>query len=184
MIFDELDARMSWVPRWVVVPTLQKQSVAEHCFNVERIARRIAEQWFGIRDTERLDRISQLALHHDDDEAVTGDIPSPAKTILSEEYLDERSRVWYNAGSSLRDIIKLADLMEMCWFLTMDRLMGNQFIDDYLISARTSVKNYAARFNIGTKQFAVEWMDGIAQMRGTTRDAIAGSTKSSTEGGI
>src|SRR4029453_14249195 len=140
-IFSELDLRLSVVPRWTVVPTLQNHTVAEHCFNVERIARRIAEHWFGIRDTDRLDRISQLALHHDDDEAITGDIPSPAKSVLSEDWIDSRSRLWYNAPSPLRDIVKLADLMEMYRFLVMEVMMGNRYIDGYLAELMNKTKD-------------------------------------------
>jgi len=165
-IFSELDMRLSVVPRWVVVPTLQNQSVAEHCFNVERIARRIAQQWFDIRDTERLDRISQLALHHDDDEAVTGDIPSPAKHILSEEWLDSRARLWYNAPSPLRDIVKLADLMEMYRFLVMEVLMGNRYVDDYLAETLNKMSEMYPDPEITTNIY--DWSRQLGKMRGTT----------------
>jgi len=179
-IFSELDMRLSVVPRWVVVPTIQKQSVAEHCFNVERIARQIAQQWFNIRDTDRLDRISQLALHHDDDEAITGDIPSPAKTILSEKYLDNRARLWYNAHGSLGLIVKLADLMEMYRFLVMETMLGNQYIDEYLTELLNKVRNvYPDQY----KRW-LQWSDEICAMRGTTIDPTFGSTKSGTESSV
>jgi len=165
-IFGELDMRLSVVPRWVVVPTLQNQSVAEHCFNVERIARRIAEHWFNIRDTERLDRISQLALHHDDDEAITGDIPSPAKHILSEEWLDNRARLWYNAPSPLQGIVKLADLMEMYRFLVMEVLMGNRYVDDYLAGILNKMADAYPEPEIHTK--VLDWSRQLGKMRGTT----------------
>jgi 5'-deoxynucleotidase YfbR-like HD superfamily hydrolase len=84
-VFAELDSRLSVVTRWVVVNTIKDQSVAEHCFNVERIALRIAMQWFRISRVETLYFISQVALHHDDDESITGDIPGPSKHILSEK---------------------------------------------------------------------------------------------------
>jgi hypothetical protein len=141
--------------------------VAEHCFNVERIARRVAEQWFSIRDTERLDRISQLALHHDDDEALTGDIPSPAKHILSEEWLDSRARLWYNASSPLRDIVKLADYMEMFRFLALEVTMGNRYVDGYLAEILDKVvKEYP-----DMAELWMEWAMSMRKMRGTTRGA-------------
>jgi 5'-deoxynucleotidase YfbR-like HD superfamily hydrolase len=168
-IFSELDLRLSVVPRWVVIPTLQNQTVAEHCFNVERIARRIAEQWFSIRDTERLDRVSQLALHHDDDEAITGDIPSPAKAILSEDWLDSRARLWYNAPSPIRDIVKLADLMEMFRFLALEITMGNRYVDDYM----AEIMNKALKEYPGLATQWTEWALSMRKMRGTTRGATS-----------
>lgn len=168
-IFSEMDARLSMVPRWTVVPTLQNQTVAEHCFNVERIARRIAEQWFHVRDTDRLDRISQIALHHDDDEAITGDIPSPAKAILSEDWIDSRSRLWYNASSPLRDIVKLADLMEMYRFLILEFAMGNRYIENYAMEIRTKTIEMFP----GMKNEWLDWAHHIAKMRGTTRGATS-----------
>src|SRR5262245_21166955 len=126
-VFDELDQRLGIVPRWVILRTIQKQSVAEHCFNVERIATQIALLWFG--ETERVTLISQLALHHDDDEAITGDIPTPAKARLMEEIIDDRDTPWYTLTSDRdKKIVKLADMMEAWWFLAMEYKMGNSYV--------------------------------------------------------
>lgn len=166
-IFGELDARLSWVHRWVVVNTIKKQSVAEHCFNVERIATRIAEEWLEITDVVRLYNISQLALHHDNDEAITGDLPSPSKWVLSEEWVDEHSGLWYNRDSPEREIVKLADKMEAYWFLSMERKLGNQYIEGYLQEIHRKVLSAATA--LGVHNYITGWLATVDRMKGTTR---------------
>lgn len=169
-IFTEMDTRLSVITRWVVVNTIKKQSVAEHCFNVERIARRIAMQWFGIQDAKTLDTISQIALHHDDDEAVTGDIPSPAKNVLSEAYLDAHRDLWYNAPSPEREIVKLADKMEAYIFLSMETALGNSYIQDYRNEIAQKIINWISEggFDDRIRAVIVDWLAKIRQMRGRT----------------
>jgi len=180
-ILGELDTRLSAVQRWVVVNTIKKQSVAEHCFNVERIARRIAVQWFKLKPSLQLDELSQIALHHDDGEAITGDLPSPAKSVLSEKYLDEQSRLWYNQPSLVHDIVKLADKMEAYWFLTMESELGNRYISQY--RAEIYGKVIAAAFAMGSEieTNARIWMHQIDRIIGTTYDPTTGSPTGSPE---
>lgn len=68
--------RLEGVLRWHVVKHSGRQSVAEHTFAVQAIGRRIlqlAERRSAIPD------FLEVALLHDADEALFGDIPSPAK---------------------------------------------------------------------------------------------------------
>jgi HD containing hydrolase-like enzyme len=132
-IFNELDQRLSIVPRWTVLRTIQKQSVAEHCFNVERIATQISIAWMLIIDVEELNSISQLALHHDDEEAITGDIPSPAKERVE---IEVKPHIHYR-------IVKLADLMEAFWFLTMELNMGNTYVANHRFELSDKMYKFA-----------------------------------------
>lgn len=142
-IFHELDYRLSVVPRWVILNTIQKQSVAEHCFNVERIARRIAVDWFDIGQLETLDEISQWALNHDNEEAFVGDIPGPNKHMIKEEYLDRHHAAWYSEDSPIYQIVKLADMLEAYWFLAMEIAMGNRYVCQHRDSMMQEMLNFA-----------------------------------------
>jgi 5'-deoxynucleotidase YfbR-like HD superfamily hydrolase len=167
-VFDELDYRLSLVPRWVVLGTIQKQSVAEHCFNVERIARKIAVVWFDLQDPKELNLLSQVALHHDDEEAITGDIPGPAKKgIFNETYLDALSAAWYNVDGQTRRIVKLADLMEAFWFLSMEVAMGNKYVERHRMSTADQMFEYA-------RQFGPEIMHRLNGWVSTTKDMKSG----------
>ena len=153
-IFDELDQRLSIVPRWVVLRTIQRQSVAEHCFNVERIAVQIAMEWFRIANVKELHEISQLALHHDDEEAITGDIPSPAKEPKSEAEIEEDLKFVAYA------IVKLADIMEAYWFLRMEIAMGNQYVAEHAFQTGQRALAYAER--LGRREQMAEWLITMA----------------------
>lgn len=130
-LFKELDHRLSVVKRWGILPTIQVQSVAEHCFNVERIAIRIAVGWFGIRDVKTLYDIRAWAHHHDDVEAVSGDIPTMIKPYIDEDSLkDEYSDIVpnYDFPPLVKSIVKMADLIEAYHFLAMEMRLGNTYV--------------------------------------------------------
>lgn len=151
--------------------------MATHSFNVERIARRIAERWCNVRDPIILDRISQAALHHDDEEAIIGDMPSPAKKYLREDYLDEQGRLWYDLVGQYGAIVKLADKMEAYQFLITERILGNRYVDFYIDELRA--KMYQLSRDLGCNAYLQEWLFDVNNIRGTTH----GPTKRSTTGG-
>lgn len=167
-IFSEADARLSVVSRWVVVNTIKRQSVAEHCFNVERIARRIATEWLKLDDPFTLDKISQIALHHDDDEWITGDLPAPSKHVLSEKWLDSRASLWYNVQCAEHDIVKLADRMEAYWFLTMEAKLGNKYIADYRAELEAKTMDLASQFGNEVEDLVQAWITRADMVRGKT----------------
>lgn len=157
-IFTELDHRLSVVKRWPILHTIQTQSVAEHAFNVSRIAERIAFDWFKIGDGDVLYNILWWALHHDDLEALTSDLPSMVKPYFDEDKLaHEHSSILVPAlppSDQVRDIVKLADKMEGYHFLAMEVALGNQFVrahyaEEIGIISRHTRKTFGA--DIGMK---------------------------------
>jgi len=172
-IFTDFDKRLGIIPRWTIVHTIQKQSVAEHCFNVERIASRIAVQWFDITDKAELFAISQWALHHDDLEAVTGDIQSPVKPLFDE---GEAERLYpevpiQHPAQWIKEIVKLADIMEWIVFALYEQSLGNQFIYDFVDHHCKHVMSYplhhfASWTPSGRQTVARKVADWVHTMRG------------------
>lgn len=127
-MLSELDDRLSTIRRWSILRTITTQSVAEHCFNTQRITMRIARV-LKITDWQHLYRLSQAALHHDDEEAIFGDRPAPAKGYVTEDQIDVGGQAWYDgADEQTRAIVKLADIMEALHFLTLEMHMGNKYV--------------------------------------------------------
>lgn len=139
MSFGELDLRLGIVPRWAILPMIQKQCVATHCFLVERIARHIATEIFGITEHMHLDEISQWALHHDDEEAIIGDIPSPGK-----QYVKIFDIICPQPPSYPHhvNIVKIADLMETYFFIQRDFKMGNMYIAKHAEMLASRLREY------------------------------------------
>lgn len=111
--------RAQYVKRFHIVHTLKHQSVAEHSFNVAMIAREIAIE-FGLFGAA-VEEVMLIALCHDLDEVITGDIPTPTKERAKAGGVnlnDNGIEVPYKAV--LEDhklIVKVADYMEAIWFL-------------------------------------------------------------------
>jgi 5'-deoxynucleotidase YfbR-like HD superfamily hydrolase len=117
--------------------------VAEHAFNVARIAEEIAADWFGVQyQSDQMLAIMRIALHHDDDEALTGDIPAPAKKFFVEGYLDKVHSLCYDASDQSYAIVKLADLMEAYWFLTMEFRLGNGYNEVHRARIRNQLVDF------------------------------------------
>lgn len=108
--------RLSFVPRWVAVPTIRKQSVAEHVFGVVQTV-----VWLMPHNAQlitTLDRmvVLELALDHDNDEAKTGDRPSPNKP-----------KAVPDASDQMHVTIKVADILEAIAFIQEEKLLGNNY---------------------------------------------------------
>lgn len=135
-------ARLRFIPRWSIVPTVHSQSVADHSYNVTWIARWICEQKGYRRSGNFVGCVLNLALDHDKFEAVTGDAPSGVKI---EGMPDPFSSENYSAeGNFLERIpVKLADYFDALLFLHVERMSGNQMVNDELHDVRLNMLKFA-----------------------------------------
>ena len=135
IIFGDLDHRLSLIDRWATAQTIHKQSVSEHIFNVERMAIRIATQWFGVTDPAALFVVMWFAHRHEDFEALSGDLPTMVKPYFDEvafekDHSDVMTPV-VDGGQWVRNIVKLADMLDAFWFLCIENRLGNQYLDNH-----------------------------------------------------
>lgn len=100
------------VQRWNIVQTANKQSLAEHTFNVTMIARALCVE-MKVNDT----LVIKMALEHDLDEVKTGDIPAPAKRNLNISPPEEFSYYKDKSYPMENGIVKMADMIESLWFI-------------------------------------------------------------------
>lgn len=170
-IFSEMDHRLSIVKRWSIVHTIQQQSVAEHCFNVERIAIRLARDWFNFEDQTDLFKVSQYALHHDDFEAVSGDTPSTVKRYFDVERAEKEHAdiipKYEKPHILIQHIVKMADRLEWYWFLSMEMALGNRYVEEY----RTELYGIIHQFTIDHfKEHTERVLQEMRNMRPMLRD--------------
>lgn len=162
---DELDAvmishlrRIRYVPRWVIVPTINKQNVAEHSFHVAWLVAWLCNRFKVPVTSKRL----VMALCHDSYEAITGDVPTPAKT---RKPVPKSSNLNYNIDKLL---LKTADSLEALLFIKEEMDMGNNsLLDVYVdIVERGTVWADALRMNIfeSDRRRKVSSMPGFEQL--------------------
>lgn len=100
---------LSYVKRWVILPTDREQSVAEHSFRVAAIAMALVDCYrVTYPDSFNgmgLDWIIRHSLTHDLEEVYTGDIPGTDK---------DKSKPWPSPAVLLPGeiVVKLADTIE------------------------------------------------------------------------
>lgn len=145
-MFEREYRELSDVPRWTIIRTIQKQNVAEHTFYVTLYAGQIADtiNWEGDRA-----QLLDMALRHDVEEMYMSDIPGPSKRAIiahrsdyhnhcmqenmrrfNEDY-GKRSGEWripVPFYQEMKAIIKVADLLDECFFLATDQQLGNKAV--------------------------------------------------------
>lgn len=125
--------RLAVVPRWTVIPTIRRQSVAEHSFHVMWIARHVVDTYNAYKSDDDVyiaaDNIMVAALLHDEAEALSGDIATPYKQgAIGEEIknAEERHGFGLPLSAAEKTLLKLADLIEAHLFVCEERMLGNQ----------------------------------------------------------
>jgi 5'-deoxynucleotidase YfbR-like HD superfamily hydrolase len=109
---------LSHVPRWVIVPCLRQQTVADHSFRTLIIAMELADR-LGVK-LKMADIVT--VMHHDADESRSGDIPASFKDEVMEEAA-RNSCSWLEiedpsiSGEALA-ILHLADKIEALTFIS------------------------------------------------------------------
>lgn len=147
---------LSFVERWAIAPRLHHQNVAEHSYFVALYCSEMCE-FMGLSDGDRV-KVLDYALRHDAFEAWTSDIPGPAKRSLlsmttEREYHNQFGQVMgptyrdamargdeqiYNWRSRkdqkghtfrVRDVIKVADILDSLFFLATEEQLGNRMVE-------------------------------------------------------
>lgn len=121
--------RLTHVPRWCVVPTLRPQKVDQHVYQSTQIARWLLQGHDRGHDPLFVLEVIECVLDHDNDEARTGDTPTPAKA--------------YNAypedSNQLKVVCKCADILEAICFLEEELAMGNVVYTKAVLLERKAV---------------------------------------------
>jgi hypothetical protein len=156
--------------RWGTTQSIHKQTVAEHIFNVERMSIRIAKQWFGITDPARLYQIIKWAHHHEDLEALSGDIPTMSKPYLAEKEMAVEHAdlipVRTPDDEQVQQIVKLADMLDCFWWLHIEQQLGNNYLAGHAVFEPNRIASYA--FKIGGQEIydkACQLMDAMRAER-------------------
>lgn len=141
---------LAFVPRWGIAPRHHQQSVAEHSYYVTLYASEICNM-LGIKGACR-GEVLDAALRHDATDAWESDVPGPAKRSLfdpvkrrhyAEQFaagmnnLYRRSQTTLATGTALgnglkpysvKDIVKVADLIDEAFFLAIELALGNKLV--------------------------------------------------------
>jgi 5'-deoxynucleotidase YfbR-like HD superfamily hydrolase len=141
-VLNELDYRLSGLRRFALLP-VSRQSVAEHSFNVARAAHRI---WVMLGKPCNLGDLLTWAIHHDDPESLSTDIPTMVKPYFDEERFiaDHRDLLEHPCPSTpeIKRIVKLADMLEGYHFLCRERTFGNIYVMAHIQNYPLEIKRY------------------------------------------
>lgn len=137
---------MAVVPRWPIVRTTIKQTIAEHSYFVVVYSIMVARviKWKG-----PCDYLMMNAAMHDNDETISGDITGTVRKIIldkeaAEEFLSAKTEermgglihTYYEMEDTITEeiikeadrIVRVADLLDAVLFLVDNQKMGNQMM--------------------------------------------------------
>lgn len=139
-IFNIRERDLAFVPRWTITRNIRSRNVAEHSFFVALWALRIAE--YAEMELKEQLYLVRLALVHDVEEVITGDIPSPFKSALNsytkiavdklDHQLFERPSDFTNEYAiqiTVANILKFCDHLEAAMVIAEERSMGNKTLE-------------------------------------------------------
>jgi hypothetical protein len=134
--------RLGVVPRWTIVPTINKQHVDAHSFQVVVLADWLCTMHGTThhsvkRHREFRSQVMEWAVYHDLEEAATGDAPTPSKPppTLPKEL------------SQVQLTVKLADVLEALLFIHEERLFGNCRVTEIWDELLTRFSGYWGLFH-------------------------------------
>lgn len=141
------------IERWGIVRHHRRDNVGAHSHRVAIYADQIADiiEW-RTEAEDRLDLI-RCALWHDMPEVITGDLQGPVKKAVVDlaklgeyEARNMERRFLHSVipapSPEMRDIIKIADLLDEVLWCTIEMRMGNQMLRDVLNGSSTTMSNY------------------------------------------
>lgn len=102
---------LSHVPRWAIIDKFKPQTVGDHTYRVSAIVLILVEEFDKRGLYVSKSKALELAITHDIDEAISGDLPTPYKKLKG---LQEST---FKPDTNEAFLVKLADLLEACIFL-------------------------------------------------------------------
>ncbi len=149
-MFENERRDLAHVPRWGIVRTIRTQSVAEHSYYVACYGLEVARLINWPKCVEPLAEEGQdrylLALYllrHDETETITGDVPGPIKRLsgMDMSNLDSVFATRYGKApystKTMKNICKVADLMDECMYLAGEIRGGNMAVTDVFRNSKT-----------------------------------------------
>lgn len=133
-ITDSFERGKSDVMRWGIVRTIRHQTLTDHCHWVALLTRRLLKR-AGINDPAAVVAAMDYALCHDDDELITGDLPTPFKKKLNgvhEEAVRDFGLTPPPPSDMVKTVVKLADNLDAALFLAEEISLGNGRVVDVL----------------------------------------------------
>ena len=125
--------RLADVPRWAVIPTIRKQTVAEHSFHVATLCTYIGPMHRAVAtEAVSMGAVLESALRHDEIESIVGDTPAPVKPYMEGASMDilavELGLNEYGGLREIKEIVKMADIAEAVIFLYEEMALGNRAV--------------------------------------------------------
>ena len=128
-----LARRLSFVPRWVVVPMVRRQNVAEHSYHVAMLCNALLDHHERCDDVSFRHSVLVGALDHDCEEARSGDHPSPSK---------DGTRPKASDLCEIDIVIKVADKIEAALYCHEDMELGNKAVSRIMDDAIKRGESY------------------------------------------